>query len=123
MENIPFHDLEQPQFVPAGTPPDAGVLLSAPHALGAETLSRDGFLHVDVNLLNLLRCLGSPQAQRMQGAARADQLEGPWSLWWQAVKFPVPAQDGHTLFLGYSPLLNVWPKKIVTYSLFHLENF
>lgn len=31
--------------------------------------------------------------------------------------------DGHTLFLGCSLLLNVWPKRIVTYSLFHLENF
>lgn len=72
------------------------------------------FLHMDLNLLEILGCLGSPQAQGMQGAARADQLEGPWGVWWQAVKFPVAAWDGHTLFLGYSLLLNVWPKKIVT---------
>lgn len=59
----------------------------------------------------------------MQGAARADQLEGPWSVWQQAVKFPAAGWDGHTLFLGYSLVLNVWPKKIGIYSLFHLENF
>lgn len=43
--------------------------------------------------------------------ARAGQLEGPWSIWRQAVKFPAADWDGRALFLGYSLVLKVWPKK------------
>lgn len=134
IENIPFQDLEQPQqgLFLQGTQPGAAectpcpwgqsCLLCAP-TRGLGWLSGLDFLHLDVNLLNILGCLGSPQGQGVKGAARADQQEGPWSVWWQAVKFPAAGWDGHTLFLGSSLLLSVWPKKIVTESLFHLENF
>lgn len=43
--------------------------------------------------------------------ARAGQLEGPWSIWRQAVKFPAAGWDGRALFLGYSLVLKIWPKR------------
>lgn len=54
--------------------------------------------------------------------ARAGQLEGPWSIWRQAVKLPAAGWDGRALFLGYSLVLKVWPKRSLLNSLFHLDN-
>ena len=58
-----------------------------------------------------MRCLGSPQTQRMQRTARAGQLEGPWGVWRQAVKVPVAGWGGRALCLGYSLVLKVWPTR------------
>lgn len=43
--------------------------------------------------------------------AHVSQRDGPWSIWQQALELPAAGWDGHPLFLGYSLVLKVWPKR------------